>query len=144
MYPADVFERAKCRELLTHVELNAEWVARRTYKECFFGGSVSEETKQETRERLTLGLAAIARLVRFSPYIFGPKFSAADCVAYVHFFMIRHATLTIYGEDMLDQFIPEAAAYMQLMESRPHVQTLIADRAAALAAFTALNVKYDG
>jgi glutathione S-transferase len=93
---------------------------------------------------LILGLTAIARLVRFSPYIFGPKFSAADCVAYVHFFMIRHATLTIYGEDMLEQFIPAVAAYMQLMESRPHVQTLIVDRAAAVAAFNALNVKYDG
>jgi glutathione S-transferase len=144
LYPAGVFERAKCRELITHVELNAEWVARRTYKESFFGGSVSEETKQETRERLILGLAAIARLVRFSPYIFGPKFSAADCAAYAHFLMIRHTTLKIYGEDMLEQFMPEVAAYMQLMESRPHVQTLIVDRAAALAAFTALNVKYDG
>ena len=58
--------------------------------------------------------------------------------------MIRQATLTIYGEDMLEQFIPEVAAYLQLMESRPHVQTVIVDRAAALAAFTALNVEYDG
>jgi hypothetical protein len=40
--------------------------------------------------------------------------------------------------------MPEVAAYLQLMESRPHVQTLIVDRAAAVAAFTALNVKYDG
>ena len=58
--------------------------------------------------------------------------------------MIRQATLEIYGEDMLEQFIPEAAAYMQLMESRPHVQSLLVDRAAALAAFTALDVEYDG
>ncbi len=144
MYPAEVFERAKCRELIAHLELNAEWVARRMYKECFFGGTVSEETKQQVRENLVLGLTAIARLVRFSPYIFGPIFGAADCVAYVHFFMIRQATLKIYGEDMLEQFIPEAAAYMQLMESRPHVQSLMVDRAVALAAFTALDVEYDG
>jgi len=114
------------------------------YKESFFGGSVSEETKQEARERLVLGLTAIARLARFSPYIFGPTISAADCAAYVHFFMIRQTTLNIYGEDMLEQYIPEVEAYMQLMESRPHVQSLIVDRAAAVAAFTALNVKYDG
>jgi len=144
MYPAGVFERARCRELITHIELNAEWVARRLYKESFFGGSVSEETKQEARERLVLGLTAIARLARFSPYIFGPTISAADCAAYVHFFMIRQTTLNIYGEDMLEQYIPEVEAYMQLMESRPHVQSLIVDRAAAVAAFTALNVKYDG
>ena len=144
MYPSGVFARAKCRELITHVELNGEWVARRMYKESFFGGSVSEETKQEAKEKLVLGLTAIARLARFSPYILGSEFGAADCAAYVHFFMIRQTTMKIYDEDMLAQFLPESAAYNQLMESRPHVQTLIEDRAAAVAAFTALNVKYDG
>jgi len=44
MYPATVFARAKCRELIQHLELNSEWVARRLYKESIFGGSVSEET----------------------------------------------------------------------------------------------------
>lgn len=38
MYPTMDFERAKCRELIQHVELNSEWVARRLYKESFFGG----------------------------------------------------------------------------------------------------------
>jgi hypothetical protein len=33
---------------------------------------------------------------------------------------------------------------MERMASRPHVQTMLADREAALAAFIALNVKYDG
>ena len=144
MYPVDLFARAKCRELIAHLELNAEWVARRLYKESFFGGSVSEETKLEARERLTLGLTAIARLTRFSPHIFGLDFGAADCVAYVHFFMIRQTTRKVYGEDMLEQFLPEAADYMRLMESRPHVQTMMLEREAALAAFIALNVKYDG
>ena len=53
-------------------------------------------------------------------------------------------TVKIYSEDMLEQFMPEVVAYMQLIESRTHVQTLIVDRAAAMAAFNALNVKYDG
>jgi len=144
MYPADLFARAKCRELIAHLELNAEWVARRMYKESFFGGSVSDETKREARERLALGLTAIGRLARFSPFIFGPDFGSADCVACVHFFMIQQTTRKIYGEDMLEQFLPEAAAYMARMASRPHVQTMLADREAALAAFIALNVKYDG
>jgi glutathione S-transferase len=46
LYPADFFERARCRELSQHLELNAEWVARRLYKEAFFGGTVSDETKR--------------------------------------------------------------------------------------------------
>ena len=89
MYPAGVFARAKCRELIQHLELNAEWVARRLYKESFFGGRVSEETKSEARVRLALGLTSVAQLASFSPYALGPSFTAADCVAYMHFVMIK-------------------------------------------------------
>ncbi len=144
MYPADLFQRAKCRELIQHLELNAEWVARRLYKESFFGGEVSEETKREARERLIIGLEAVARLSPFAPFIFGASFSAADCVAYVHFFMIRRTSVKVYGEDMLERFVPKSIAYMRLMDSRPHSLRMMADRDAALAAFIALNVKYDG
>jgi glutathione S-transferase len=33
LYARSTFARAKCRELIQHLELNAEWVARRLYKE---------------------------------------------------------------------------------------------------------------
>jgi glutathione S-transferase len=144
MYPSTVFERAKCRELIQHLELNAEWVARRLYKESFFGGSVSEETKQEVKDRLFIGLKAVKQLARFSPYIFGSIFTAADCVAYVHFVMIEQSTVKIYGDNMLQQVIPNAAEYMAFMDTRPHIQTMMADRDAALTAFNNLQVKYDG
>ena len=62
MLPTEIFARAKCRELIQHLELNSEWVARRLYKESLFGGSVSEETKREARERLAIGLEAVAQL----------------------------------------------------------------------------------
>jgi len=143
LYPAGPFARAKCRELIQHLEYNAEWVARRLYKEAFFGGKVSEETKHEARERLTAGLQAIAKLASFSPYVAG-EFSAADCVAYVHFVMIALATKTIYGEDMVEQVLPQVSAYRQLMETRPHIRSMLADREKALAAFRALKVKYEG
>lgn len=144
LYPSNIFERAKCRELIQHLELNSEWVARRLYREAFFGGQVSDETKQEVREKLTIGLGGIARLATYSPYVFGTSFSAADCVAYMHFYMIKMATVTIYGEDMLTKFVPESIRYMELMESRPHVQSTMADRAKALATFISLNVIYYG
>lgn len=115
LYPTNTFERAKCRELIQNLELNAEWVARRLYKESFFGGSVSEETKREAEERLMIGLQAVAQLAQFSPYIFSSVFTAADCVAYVHFVMIEHTTVKIYGRNMLEEFLPDVAAYMALM-----------------------------
>ena len=144
LYPSNVYARAKCRELIQHLELNCEWVSRRLYKECFFGGNVSPETKSEAKERLAIGLDAVARLATFNPYVLGEVFSAADCAAYVHFLMIRLATQNIYGHDMVLAHLPQVAAYMQFIETRPHVQTIIAGRAVAMDAFIALNVKYDG
>lgn len=144
LYPAGAFQRAKCRELIQHLELNCEWVARRMYKESFFGGSVSEETKLEARDRLHIGLNSVAQLSSFSPYILGSVFTAADCVAYVHFLMIRLTTERIYGENMLDQHFPRLPAYLQLMDARPHFQRMLVDRESALEAFIATNVRYDG
>lgn len=144
LYPSDVFQRAKCRELIQHLELNCEWVARRMYKESFFGGSVSDETKHEARDRLAIGLNAVAQLSSFSPYILGSAFTAADCIAYVHFLMIRLTTEKIYGQSMLDKHFPQLPAYLQLLDSRPHIQRMLAERETALAAFVATNVKYEG
>ena len=144
MYPSDPFARAKCRELIQHLELNSEWVARRLYKEAFFGGNVSDEAKREAKERLPTGLHAVAQLSHFSPYIFGPVFSAADCAAYMHFLSIKITTLKIYGENMLDRFFPDLGEYLRLMDSRPHIKKVMAEREAALAAFHKLDVKYEG
>jgi hypothetical protein len=58
--------------------------------------------------------------------------------------MIRQTSLKVYGEDMLERFVPKSTAYMQLMDARPHSSSTMVDRDAALAAFVALNVKYDG
>lgn len=144
LYPVDRYQRARCRELIQHLELNAEWVVRRLYKEAFFGGSVSDETKVEARQRLAAGLAAIARMAKFSPYVFGAEFTAADCVAFVHFTMIRAATNKIFGEDMLGQYIPNAIPYMEMLAERPHFQRMMLERADATSAFFELNVAYDG
>jgi hypothetical protein len=49
--------------------------------------------------------------------------------------MIEQATLKIYGENMLERFLPNVAIYMQLMDSRPKVRAMMNDRSAAMAAF---------
>jgi glutathione S-transferase len=134
LYPADSFERAKCRELIQHLELNMELHARRLYKEAFFGGTVSEETKNEVKERLDIGLKGLARLAKFSPYIAGDTYTAADCVAWLHFFVVSMAGQKIYGTDIIATHIPSIATYMHFIETRPHVQKVAADRAAAMAA----------
>lgn len=144
LYPADTFARAKCRELIQHLELNVEWVVRRLYREAFFGGSVSEETKQDVRDKLTAGLTAIGRLTSFSPYAFGTCFTAADCVAFVHLDYVRRATTQVYGEDLLERHLPAADGYLAFIAERPHFRTAMAERATALATFLALGVPYEG
>jgi glutathione S-transferase len=144
MYPADLFERAKCREIIQHLELNCEWVARRLYREAFFGGRVSHEVKEDVRVKLISGLKAVGRLSKFSPYILGDRFTAADCAAFIHFTMITLATQKIYGDDFVASALPQAADFLRLMNVRPHVQAMMRDRTDALAAFARLNVQYDG
>jgi len=89
-------------------------------------------------------LDAVAQLSHFSPYIFGPAFTAADCAAYMHFMYIKITTLKIYGENMLDRSFPHLGGYMKLMNARPHIQRVMAERETALAAFLKLDVKYEG
>jgi glutathione S-transferase len=144
LLPADPFARAKCRELIQHLELNVEWVVRRLYKEAFFGGVVSDEIKQEVRESLIAGLTAVSRLSTFCPYAFASTFSAADCVAFLHLDFVRQATTTVYGEDLVALNLPAATTYMASIASRPHFKSVLADRAAALAAFQSLGVPYEG
>jgi len=43
LLPKDPIARARVRELVTHLELHMELVARRLYGAVFFGGKVSDE-----------------------------------------------------------------------------------------------------
>ena len=135
LYPSDPFERAQNRELIQHLELNIELVARRLYKEAFFGGVVSDETKQEVKEKVEAGLIGLVRLTKFSPYILGPEITTADFLTWVHFGTFGMALQKIYGEDLIAKHVPNVSTYLALIESRPHVQTVAADRAIALQAF---------
>ena len=82
------------------------------------------------------------RLCSFSPYICGPAFTAADCVAYVHFLMIRLTTEKIYGENLLDEYFPEMSAYVRLMDARQYVRQIMAEPEAALATLTSARWVY--
>jgi glutathione S-transferase len=137
LYPANAFEKAKCRELINHLELNVELQARRLYGEAFFGAPASQETKDEVKKSLDVALQGVARLAKFSPYICGSAFTAADCVAWVHFFMVGIATEKVLGENMVVKHIPASVDYLKLLETRPQVAKASAERAAAIAAFMA-------
>lgn len=137
LYPRDLFDRARCRELIEHIELHLELPARRLYAEAFFTGKASDETKQEVAPLLEKGLKSLTRLARFTPFVAGAEFTHADCAAWVHLPLISQATRKIYGRDFVDEFLPQAKTYLKLIGERPHAQKVNNDRKAAMEAYMA-------
>ncbi len=129
LLPAQPFAAAKVRELVIYLELHLELVARNVYAEAFFGGKVSDGTKEKTAKLLEKNIPAFAQLARFdAPFIAGDAFTLADCAAICHLPVLAGATRAIYGRDMLSELAPEARAYLKRMGERPHVATVNADR----------------
>jgi glutathione S-transferase len=126
LLPADAFGAAKVRELITFLELHLELVARNLYGEAFFGGKVSDGTKDKVGQQLEKNIAAFATLARFSPFVAGDRFSLADCAAIVHLPLVSSATKIIYGRDYLADL--PVRDYLKKMGERPHVQRVNADR----------------
>ena len=71
LLPADPFEAAKVIELVCHLKLDVELVARRCLPAAFFGATASEETKESTQADLIKGMKAIDRIFQGDPYAAG-------------------------------------------------------------------------
>lgn len=128
LVPADAYQAARLRELVTYIELYLELVARRLYKEAFFGGKVAQETKDEVRAELEKNIPAFARLAKFAPFVGGASFSIADCSALVCLPTVSMATKAIYGEDMLAGL--PVRDYLKAMGERESMKRVAADRKA--------------
>ncbi|MDO8250129.1 MAG: glutathione S-transferase N-terminal domain-containing protein [Rhodoferax sp.] len=128
LLPADPYAAAKVRELIIYSELHLELVARQLYPEAFFGGKVSDGTKERAHKLLVQGIAAFAELAKFAPFIAGPQFTLADCAAIVHLPVVSSASKIIYGEDLLAAL--PVKDYLRAMGERATVRTVNTDRKA--------------
>ncbi len=128
LLPDNAFEAAKVRELVIYTELHIELVARQLYPEAFFGGQVSDDTKEKSRKLLIRGIAAYAKLAKFMPFVAGRKFSLADCAAIVHLPLVASACKIALGEDLLASL--PVKDYLRSMGERPAVQRVNAERKA--------------
>lgn len=135
LLPADPFSAAKVHELITFMELHLELVVRELYGAAFFGGTVSDSTKERVRKQLAKNIPALGQLATFSPYIAGDAFTLADCAAVCHLPLAVSATKKIYGEDLLAPL--PVKDYLKRMAERPAVAKINADRIASLPAFMA-------
>jgi glutathione S-transferase len=142
LYPADPLQRARCRELIQILELHVELVARRLYPAALIGMPLDPKVRDEVAEELRLGIDALKRRVRFSPFIAGDRMTFADVAAAFHLPLVALATRTIYGDDRLAG-IPGIPEYLALMYARPHVAALEARRQEHLPKFVAaIRKKY--
>jgi len=130
LLPADPYQAAKVRELIAFVELHLELVARELYAEAFFGGQVSEGTKQRVARLLPANIVAFRRLAKFAPYLAGDAFTMADCAGWVSLPLVGMATKIIYGEDLLQAGGVDWKPYARLIGERPHAARVAADRKA--------------
>ena len=132
LVPADPFAAAKVRELCTFIDLHLELVARELYKQAFFGGTVGDDVKGRVRAQLAKNIPAFKRLAKFSPYVAGDAFTAADCAAFVSLPLVASATKSVLGEDMLAAAGIDWKAYAALIGQRPAAQKVGVDRKADL------------
>jgi len=140
LYPKDVFERARVRELITVIELHMELVARRLYTQAFFGGTVSDEIKQHVEEDLAKGVRAFKHLAKFSPFIAGADLTYADCAAGVHLPLVSLASKIVYGRDVLEDCAP-VKPYLKMLNERPAFRKMNDDRKVATEAMAAARAK---
>ena len=131
LLPRDPYERAKVRELLMHIELHMELVARRLYGQVFFKrGNLSEEAHQAVQRDLNKGIRAFKALARFDPYIAGKELTLADCAAFVHLPLVSLATKLAYGRDFLED-VAQVKPCIRMLGERPAFHRVNEDRKAA-------------
>jgi glutathione S-transferase len=130
LLPREPLARAKVRELILHMELHLELVARRLYGAVFFKGEISDGAKSAVEKDLVKGVRAFRTLARFDPYVAGPELTLADCAGFVHLPLVSLATKLAYGRDFLED-LPQLRPYIRMLAERPAFHRVNEDRKAA-------------
>lgn len=134
LLPADPFEAAKVRELVTFIDWHLEITARQLYGPAFFGAApLPESNAQRIRKELESRIAGFKRLAKFAPYVAGDTFTMADCSAFSNLPLVALASKAVFGEDLLAAAGIDHRAYVKLIGERPTAQKVVADRKAAQA-----------
>ena len=123
LLPTDAFTRAKAIELIRHLELDVELVARRCLMEAVFGKSVSEEVKAATEKDLAKGMQAFGRLVVCGPYAAGAEFGLADLYVYFTFGLASVITEKMFGRDILAD-LPNVKSLIARLAERDSIRTI--------------------
>ena len=137
LLPSDPFERAQVLALAKEIELYIELPGRACYPEAFFGMTLPDAIKEKTKAELLLGMAALGRHAKFSPYVAGDSLSVADLYFLFSVPLACGVAKKLFGIDLLAE-MPKAKALLEFLGGNPNVQRVAADREAAMPAFMAM------
>jgi glutathione S-transferase len=126
MLPEDPFAAAKVMELVCHIKLDIELVARRCLPELLFKKPVSDETKEQVRADLAKGVRAVSQLASCSPYAAGADFSLADLFVFYCYGLAGTLAQQVAGVDLLDGQ-PDLAALLERLAERPSIARVTAE-----------------
>ena len=125
LLPTEAYARAKTLELIRHIELDIELVARRVLPAAFFGATASDELKETTRKDLARGVKAVSRLFVCDPFATGSELNLADLYTYYSFGLASNIVKVIYEEDLMAE-LPQVKALLERLASEEPISSLAA------------------
>ena len=128
LYPADSFQRAKCRELMRYLELYIELPARRLYGDVFFGRPASDEEKDAVKKLLEKGFLALGRIAKFDPYFAGEELTYVDFYAFFGLSPVIGVCRKTWEWDIKSE-LSGLKGQFDLMSQRESVKQVKADQA---------------
>lgn len=135
LFPADAFARAKVRQLMKTQELYVEGPAHQLIG-TLFNRELPEHVVANSQPAARRGLAAMQRLMQFSPWLAGEQFTCADIFVFYSFTLSNRLTQQVYQWDML-QDVPGLADWYQRFAARDVTKQVMADSKAAQEALAA-------
>ena len=126
LLPADPYARAKVRQLMLSLELYVELVARRGFG-ALRGKPVADDVKEALKTDLPKGIAAVRRLMKFSPWIAGEQFTYADLVGYFTF-TLANLSAKANAELALFEQLPGCREWFDAVAERDSVKQAVADQ----------------
>ena len=129
MLPDNPMHAAKVMELVCHLKLDVELVARRLLPEVLFKQPVSDETKAAVKADLAKGMKAVDRLFVGAPYAAGEQLTLADFYTFYCFGLSSGMVKAIYDEDLLDGY-PDIQSVLSLMAEHPSVKRVETEKSA--------------
>ena len=128
LLPSDPYAAAKVVELILHMKLDVELVARRCLPEAFFGQTVSDETKAETEKDLAKGMRAVGRLFVCDPWAAGSEMTLADFYTFYTFGLATGIAEKMFSQDLLADY-PQVKELMGRLAEHPSIAKVEADKA---------------